>query len=201
MYKVNDIFLSLQGEGVNTGRAAVFVRFALCNRRCSYCDTDFVAYTEMTAEEILSRIAALWADSNCTLIVDSLRQPLPMVVLTGGEPAIQVDPPLIDALHRAGYYIAIETNGSLPLPEGIDWITVSPKGDHVITECDELKVIFTDASSADDCNIRARHYCLQPCDTGDPVRNKAIVEQCIAYIKSHPRWRLSLQTHKIMGYK
>ena len=197
IYKVNDIFYSIQGEGVNTGRAAVFVRFALCNRRCPFCDTDFSLYSEMTADDIAAAVAAATTNDNgnppTTL--------LPMVILTGGEPALQVDKTLIDTLHDKGYYIAIETNGSLPLPQGIDWVTVSPKGETAVKECDELKVIFTDEASVDSHGIQAQHLLLQPCDTGDNELNSLITERCIAYVKSHPQWQLSLQTHKLAGFR
>ena len=188
--KVNDIFYSLQGEGVNTGMAVVFVRLAGCNRRCNFCDTDFDAFREMSVDEVIAEARSVAGDSNCRRLI-----------LTGGEPAMQIDKSLIDALHKQGYKVAIETNGSLPLPGGIDWITVSPKGETVLTECDELKCVFIDATTVSDHGIEARHYCLQPCDVGDEESNKRITAACIDYIKKHPKWRLSLQMHKIAGFK
>lgn len=186
--RINDIFYSLQGEGVNTGRAAVFVRFAGCNRQCSYCDTDFRRYREMTIGQIIDEVTT--ADHGSR-----------RVILTGGEPAMQVNDKLIDAFHSRGYVIAIETNGSLPLPDGLDWITVSPKGDTAVKHCNELKCVFTDDKDANDHGIKADFYCLQPCDTGDKERNARITKACVEYIKRHPRWRLSLQTHKLAGFK
>lgn len=188
--RVNDIFYSLQGEGVNTGTAAVFIRLAGCNRTCSFCDTDFSAFREMSIDEVIARAQAIAGDSPC-------RQ----LILTGGEPAMQTDKSLIDALHAHGYKVAIETNGSLPLPDGIDWVTVSPKGETAVRSCDELKCVFTDAATVSDHGIKARYYSLQPCDTGNEESNKRIIAACIHYIKEHPKWRLSLQTHKLAGFK
>lgn len=188
--KVNDIFYSLQGEGVNTGTAAVFVRLAGCNRKCNFCDTDFAAFREMSIGEVIVEARSVAGDSGCRWLI-----------LTGGEPAMQTDKSLIDALHAQGYKVAIETNGSLPLPDGIDWVTVSPKGETIVTQCDELKCVFIDETAVSDHGIEARYYCLQPCDTGDEERNKHILAACIHYIKEHPKWRLSLQTHKIAGFK
>lgn len=184
-YRINEIFFSLQGEGRNTGQAATFVRFAGCNLRCPFCDTDFARYTELTASDIVSQLA-----------------PAPLVVLTGGEPTLQVDTALIEALHAAGKTIAMETNGTHQPPPGIDWLTVSPKGPVVVKRADEVKVVFeTEGHQPSDHGIEADHYYLQPCDTGQPERNRAIVKACIDYILSHPRWRLSLQTHKLTGIR
>lgn len=187
MKRINDIFYSLQGEGRNTGRAAVFVRFSGCNLRCSFCDTDFNHYEELSDEDILQRIAIY---------------PSRFVVLTGGEPSLQVDSHLVDLLHAGGYEIAIETNGTHPIAEGIDWITCSPKGNTVISHCNELKCIFEETTTApDDHNIEADYRYLQPCDVGDAKRNAAILKACFDYILAHPEWRLSLQTHKLVGFK
>lgn len=187
MKKVNDIFYSLQGEGRNTGRAAVFVRFAGCNLRCPFCDTDFAEYTTMSDDEIVAAIS---------------RYPARLVVLTGGEPTLQADEALIDALHAAGFEVAMETNGTHLPPRGIDWLTCSPKGKSAITRCNELKCIF-DATqdTVDTHGIEADLYYLQPCDVGDAARNEAITQACVEYIKQHPEWRLSLQTHKLVGFK
>ncbi|MBP5641807.1 MAG: radical SAM protein, partial [Paludibacteraceae bacterium] len=129
-YKVNEIFYSLQGEGLHTGEPAIFIRFSGCNLACPWCDTDHKAFTEMTAEQITSK---------CN------HYPAQLVVLTGGEPALQADDALIAALHDAGYYIAIETNGTHSLPDDIDWVTCSPKeGSHVVlSEADEVKIVYT----------------------------------------------------------
>ena len=136
-FRVNDIFYSLQGEGRNTGRAAVFVRFSGCNLRCSFCDTDFSAFREMTADEIIREIS---------------EYPARFVVLTGGEPTLQVTDVFVDQLHQAGFEVAIETNGILPVPGNIDWVTVSPKKspfptspmgeEYIGRQPDEIKVIF-----------------------------------------------------------
>lgn len=186
MKRVNDIFYSLQGEGRNTGRAATFVRFAGCNLKCSFCDTDFASFREMSNEEIVAKL---------------LNYPTRFVVLTGGEPSLQVDEELINLLHKHDFYIAIETNGTHKLVDGIDWTTCSPKGKSAISSCDELKCIYDGTTPPDDHGIEARYYYLQPCDTGNEQQNKEIVANCIEYIKQHPKWRLSLQTHKLVGFK
>lgn len=203
-FRVNDIFSSLQGEGHNTGRAATFVRFAGCNLRCPFCDTDFSEYREMSAEDIVETIKVF---------------PTRFVVLTGGEPSLQVDDALVRALHDAGFTIAVETNGTRLLPEGIDWVTVSPKQplDKAPLpqidsgRVDEIKVVF-------DGNVSPEKYIpspptggsqrgaspllfLQPCDVGDAQQNAEITRKCIEYIMQHPWWRLSLQTHKIANFK
>ena len=199
--RVNDIFYSLQGEGRNTGRAAVFVRFSGCNLRCPFCDTDFSAFREMTAAEIVREISAC---------------PARFVVLTGGEPTLQVTEEFVDQLHQSGFEVAIETNGTLPVPRNIDWVTVSPKKRSPLPasplgeesggrRADEIKVIFDGKTDPEHYlpspqeGIRGGLY-LQPCDVGDPVRNKEIIDACVEYIKKHPQWRLSLQTHKLAGF-
>lgn len=192
-YRVNEIFYSLQGEGRHTGRAAVFVRFAGCNLRCPFCDTDFRDYTEMTAEDIVS-LAEEYATR--------------FVVLTGGEPTLQVDEALTSLFHAHGFTLAMESNGTRPVPKGIDWLTVSPKQEYVghpgqlaVRECDELKCVFDGQHPVGDYGLQARYRYLQPCDTGDPRRNAAINEACVNYILAHPQWRLSLQTHKMLGFR
>ena len=193
-YRINEIFYSLQGEGRNTGRAAVFVRFSGCNLRCPFCDTDFKEYTEMTADEILETIRP-W--KRCGF-----------VVLTGGEPSLQTDDDLVEALHQEGFYIAMETNGTHSVPEGIDWVTVSPKAgsEVVIDRADELKVVF-DGKENPDSPLTTHHLplttqkYLQPCDTGNEEQNRQIIQQCVEYIKEHPEWRLSLQTHKLIDIR
>ena len=189
-FRVNDIFYSLQGEGRNTGRAAVFIRFAGCNMKCSFCDTEFNSFTEMTADEIVKAIA------DC---------PARFVVLTGGEPSLQTDDALVEALHHEGFYIAMETNGTHSVPEGIDWVTVSPKagGEVVIDRADELKVVFDGVHlplKTQNSPLTTQKY-LQPCDTGNEERNREIIQQCVEYIKEHPEWRLSLQTHKLIDIR
>ena len=187
MKRVNDIFYSLQGEGRNTGRAAIFIRFAGCNLKCPFCDTDFVQYEEMSDEAILNRIKSY---------------PSHFVVLTGGEPSLQVDRQLVDLLHKHGYELAMETNGTHPIVDGIDWITCSPKGNTVIKRCNELKCIFEEATlEPDDYGISAEYKYLQPCDVQNTERNAQIVKRCFDYILQHPEWRMSLQTHKLVGFK
>lgn len=195
MYRVNEIFHSLQGEGYHTGRAAVFVRFAGCNLRCPFCDTDFSYSEPMTAAQIAD---AVFAYST---------HPGTLIVLTGGEPSLQVDQALIDELHRHGQTIAIETNGTHEIPDGIDWITVSPKADGtvagkvaevVLRQADEVKVVLTEATEKLlplwRSTIRADHYYLQPCSCSN-------TDAVVAYVKAHPEWRLSLQTHKYINIR
>ena len=202
VFRVNNIFYSLQGEGRNTGRAAVFIRFAGCNLRCSFCDTEFDSYREMSDEEILTAVCGY---------------PSHFVVLTGGEPTLQVDEAFVDLLHQHGYEVAMESNGTRPAPRNLDWLTVSPKVNEKLEmrnekwgvkkeKCrqpDEIKMVFeenTDPAviiSYSSFLIPHLLY-LQPCDTGDSVRNKRITQACVEYIKQHPQWRLSLQTHKLI---
>jgi organic radical activating enzyme len=211
MYRVNHIFYSLQGEGRNTGRAAVFIRFAGCNLRCGFCDTEFDEYREMSSEEILDAVKAL---------VPSNQTPLPwrgaegrfLIVLTGGEPTLQVDEAFVELLHGHGYEVAMESNGTRPAPRNLDWLCVSPKmgqgawGKEQENRRmpDEIKLVFDEHTDPEALLLRlaTRHMpllYLQPCDTGDERRNKAIIQQCVDYIKAHPQWRLSLQTHKLIG--
>lgn len=187
--RVNNIFYSLQGEGRNTGRAAVFIRFAGCNLRCSFCDTEFESYREMSNEEIMAEVEVLSPQPSAIK---------PLIVLTGGEPTLQVDEAFVDFLHQHGYEVAMESNGTRPAPQNLDWLTVSPKQKPVHQRCSEVKVVFTDAEHVSDFELEADYYYLQPCDTGDPERNKAITQACVEYIKQHPKWRLSLQTHKLI---
>lgn len=190
-YKVNEIFLSLQGEGFWTGTPMVFLRFSGCNLSCPFCDTDFKAFREMSAGETVAEV--LRAAGKCR-----------RVCITGGEPLLQLDRPLIDALHEAGFKLHLETNGTLEAPSGIDWITVSPKAETRLSRADELKLVFQ-APDQDYIESFAHFDCrsrfLQPCDWGEPSRNAATAAQCVEYIKSHPWWRLSLQTHKLLGIR
>ena len=192
-YRVNEIFYSLQGEGRWTGRAAVFVRMSGCNLACPFCDTDFSHYTEMTADDIIEQCQKV--GGNCRFIV-----------LTGGEPTLQADKNLITAWHQADYYVAMETNGTHPIPEGIDWVTCSPKSAFVkseahlaITQANELKLVFDDEHPVEDYGLKTEYKYLQPCDTGNASRNRLIMNHCIKFIQEHPEWQLSLQTHKIIG--
>ena len=214
--RVNEIFYSLQGEGHHTGRAAIFVRLSGCNLACPFCDTDFSSFREMDEAEILQAIHQLLPAAAATS-----QRPLPMIVLTGGEPTLQNTEPLIDLLHQEGFFVAMETNGTNPLPPNLDWSTVSPKGPVAFNEegakkrvvqlsqlsrpamrCNELKLVFTENCQPERfLDIEADFYYLQPCDVGDEQRNQALIRQCVEYIKVHPLWRLSLQTHKLVGFK
>lgn len=182
-YLVNEIFYSLQGEGYFTGTPAVFVRLSGCNRRCPFCDTDFSSHTPMSAVEIADEAA---------------KYPARHLVLTGGEPGLQVDDELIDALHSREFFVAIETNGSVPLPESIDWVTCSPKDKPwALNVVNELKVVYEPGKDVEAIasEFTPMHLFLQPCAYTDGSSTTA---QTIEYILSHPYWRLSLQTHKIL---
>ena len=201
-YRINEIFYSLQGEGFNTGRAAVFVRFSGCNLRCPFCDTNFSTFQLLTAQEILSAVRSRlpFSVSSGSAAAPQKAPHLPLIVLTGGEPSLQADAPLIDTFHQHGFTVAMESNGTHLPPINIDWLTISPKAHTVVTHCNELKCIFDEQGRVEvPANITADHYFLQPCDVGDPVRNARITAACVNYIKQHPRWRLSLQTHKLIN--
>lgn len=209
-YAVKEIFYTLQGEGAQTGRPAVFCRFTGCNlwsgreadresAVCRFCDTDFVG-TDGTgggrfpdASALAAAVAAQWPAG---------AGGRPYVVCTGGEPLLQLDSLLIDALHAAGFEIAIETNGTKPVPDGIDWICVSPKaGSQLVVERgNELKLVFPqaepEARPENFLNLRFDNFFLQPMDGPDRTEN---LQATIAYCLANPNWRLSLQTHKIMG--
>jgi 7-carboxy-7-deazaguanine synthase len=208
-YAVKEIFYTLQGEGANAGRPAVFCRFAGCNlwtgreadredAVCRFCDTDFVGMDGPgggkfpSAKRLASAVAAAWpaAPDGCR----------PLVVCTGGEPLLQLDPPLLEALHAEGFEVAVETNGTVPPPAGIDWLCLSPKAGAppVISAGDELKLVYPQegAEPARYEALRFRHFFLQPMD--GPAR-EANTRAAVRYCLAHPRWRLSLQTHKLLG--
>lgn len=193
-YRINEIFYSLQGEGRWAGRPAVFVRFSGCNLKCPFCDTDFSEYREMVVEEILSEIALL--SERCRF-----------VVLTGGEPTLQLDETLIESLHSRGYFIAVETNGTHHCPWNVDWITFSPKDAYVnnaqpvISCADEIKIVFDGEHGVSDYGVRAYHKYLQPCDTGDKVKNAKITERLVDFLLDNPEWSMSLQQQKIINVK
>jgi len=203
-YLVKEVFRTLQGEGANTGRAAVFCRFTGCNlwtgreaqradAVCQFCDTDFVGTGGPggghfgSAGELAEHVARIGGEVR-------------FVVCTGGEPLLQLDDALIDALHQRGFEIAIETNGTLPPPAGIDWVCVSPKAraELVVHEGDELKLVYPQPGAPPDRyeQLRFTHFFLQPMD--GPAR-EANTAAAIDYCLTHPRWRLSLQTHKYLG--
>lgn len=191
-YRVNEIFYSLQGEGRNTGRAAMFVRFSGCNLKCSFCDTDFTSHVDMTATEIINRMESLMPMTDAR----------PIVVLTGGEPTLQVDSALIDTIHKAGFTtVAMESNGTKEPPSNLDWLTVSPKQNVKVTHCDELKVVYDGKTEPSTHGVKANYYFIQPLDSGDDKDNARIIKACVDYIKKHPQWQLSLQTHKLIDIK
>jgi 7-carboxy-7-deazaguanine synthase (Cx14CxxC type) len=209
-YSVKEIFYTLQGEGANAGRPAVFCRFTGCNlwsgreqhrhkAVCQFCDTDFVASDGPgggkfpTAQTLAERIAAAWPESE--------RQTArPLVVCTGGEPLLQLDAGLIRQLHRRGFEIAVETNGTKPAPPGIDWLCVSPKAgaELVLTKGDELKLVYPQPGALPEQfhDLAFDHFYLQPMDGPEREDN---THRAVAYCLKHPRWRLSLQTHKLLG--
>jgi len=207
-YAVKEIYSTLQGEGFHTGRPAVFLRFAGCNlwtgrerdrgtAICRFCDTDFVGTDGPgggrfpTAADLADRVAATWPAG---------AGPEPFVVCTGGEPLLQLDPALLAALHARGCTVAIETNGTLPVPDGVDWVCVSPKADAplVVTAGHELKLVYPQAGAEPEryAALAFDHFFLQPMDGPDRNRNTALVQ---AWVAAHPPWRVSLQTHKLLG--
>ena len=187
MLKVNEIFYSLQGEGYFTGTPAVFVRLSGCNLRCPFCDTDHSPFIEMSTADIMSAVSDF---------------PAKHLVITGGEPGLQIDKDFIDKLHDAKYFVQVETNGTLPLPENIDWITCSPKTPSIaLNKVNELKVIFDGQKPLYTPTVEAQALSLQPLDTGNMEANKKITEATIKYILDHPEWRLSLQTHKLLDIR
>lgn len=208
MYSVKEIFYTLQGEGANAGRPAVFCRFAGCNlwsgreqdragAVCSFCDTDFVGTDGAgggkfaDAAALAEAVARAWAG-------DASGRKL--VVCTGGEPLLQLDRPAIDGLHRRGFEIAVETNGTLVAPEGLDWICVSPKADAELAQQsgDELKLVYPQEKAKPErfAALPFTHHFLQPMDGPFQAEN---ILAATAYCLAHPKWRLSLQTHKLIG--
>lgn len=209
MYSVKEIFYTLQGEGQRTGRPAVFLRFSGCNlwngkesdresALCNFCDTDFVGTDGLhggkyaTAGELAAQVHSLWPKE--------VRDSKPYVVCTGGEPLLQLNTSLIDALHDVGFEIAIETNGTISPPNGIDWICMSPKPDTkiVLVKGDELKFVYPQNKLQPESfqDLEFKHFYLQPMASTHLQTN---VQLCITYCLEHPKWSLSLQTHKILG--
>lgn len=178
MKKINEIFYSLQGEGFHTGTPAIFVRFSGCNLKCEFCDTAHENGKMMSDKEITEEVC---------------KYPCRMVILTGGEPSLWIDAPLLQMLHEAGKYICIETNGTRELPAGIDWVTCSPKEGAPlhIKHIDEVKVVYTGQDVTGYLELPARQHFLQPCSCNN-------TDEVIEYIKRNPQWRLSLQTHKLI---
>lgn len=214
-YSIKEMFYSLQGEGAHTGRPAIFLRFAGCNlwngreadradAVCNFCDTDFIGVDGQnggkfkTASSLVAAVVSLWPKD--------AEEP-PYVICTGGEPALQLDDALVTAFQQAGVVIGIETNGTLPLPEGIDWICVSPKGasEVVVSHCDELKLVYPQPEAMPERfdAITAKVRYLSP--KNDPRQESIIVSEvdsthaCIQYCLANPKWRLCLQTHKLLG--
>ncbi len=206
-YAVKEIFLTLQGEGVQQGHRAVFLRFSGCNlwsgreadraqAQCRFCDTDFVGTDGLhggkyaDAQGLTSKVAELWGEGKSERLV----------VITGGEPMLQLDSPLIDALHGAGFRIAVESNGTLPAPSGIDWLCISPKaGTEVVQRSgDELKLVWpqegVDPLDLEDWGFD--HFLVQPMDCEDGDR---ALDAAIALAMERPKWRLALQAHKVVG--
>jgi 7-carboxy-7-deazaguanine synthase (Cx14CxxC type) len=209
MYAVKEIYYTLQGEGAQAGRPAVFCRFAGCNlwsgraadraeAVCNFCDTDFVGTNGpgggkfADADALARACRGAWRGNSGTP---------PFVVLTGGEPMLQVDEAMVDALHTAGFEVAIETNGTLPVLPAIDWVCVSPKAGAPLQQRsgDELKLVYPQADLCPDevQGLEFTHFLLQPMDDGSgrPENVRAAIDYCLA----HPKWRLSLQTHKLLG--
>lgn len=210
-YAVKEIYYTLQGEGANSGRAAVFCRFAGCNlwtghekdrtsAKCSFCDTDFIGNDGpggghfKTADELASAVEAAWPESS------HHRRVKPLVVCTGGEPLLQLDGQLVAAFHDQGFEIAIETNGTRLPPSGVDWICVSPKANTeiVLNWGNELKLAFPQEGVDPERyeSLAFQHFFLQPIDGSERRSN---THDAIHYCLAHPKWRLSLQTHKLIG--
>ena len=218
-YVVKEIFYTLQGEGQNAGRPAVFCRFSGCNlwtgreddrhrAVCQFCDTDFVGVGPdggkfATARELAAAVLARWPNTRLGCAVGGH----PLVVCTGGEPLLQLDDAAIAALHERGFEVAVETNGTKPAPAGIDHICVSPKADApvVLTRGHELKLVYPQAQPSAQperfASLEFDVFFLQPLDASTPEATKANTEAALAYCLEHPQWRLSLQTHKLLGIR
>lgn len=196
MKKINEIFYSLQGEGFHTGTPAIFIRFSGCNLHCSFCDTQHQTGNEMTDDEIISEVTKY--------------KYAPLIVLTGGEPSLFIDEYFIAKLKRAtNAIIAIETNGTHSIPSNIDWITLSPKygfpgaenAEVTLKKCDELKVVFLGQDINEYLSIPASYYFLQPCFSSDEEECKHNLKSTVQTVMENPKWRLSLQTHRILNIR
>ncbi|WP_178861754.1 7-carboxy-7-deazaguanine synthase [Thiomicrorhabdus cannonii] len=209
-YSVKEVFYSLQGEGFHSGRPAIFCRLSNCNlwtgreqdrsdAVCQFCDTDFIGTDGQNggrfkdAKALCRHLRAFWPDANIP----------PFVVLTGGEPLLQVDQALINALHQHGFEIAIETNGTKQAPDGIDWVCVSPKAGAplLLDHGDELKLVYPQPALLPEkvAHLDFKFFYLQPMADADPEISVNNVRQAVAYCLTHPQWKLSLQTHKLLG--
>jgi 7-carboxy-7-deazaguanine synthase len=218
-YAVKEIFYTLQGEGRNTGRAAVFCRFAGCNlwsgreedratAICTFCDTDFAGTNGSGggrfagAAELAAAVRAMWPHADTASVSSGSKQERPFVVCTGGEPLLQLDAPLVQALHAERFEIAIETNGSRLPPPGIDWVCVSPKAgaEFVLRSGDELKLVYPQdgAEPTQFEGLAFDHFLLSPMDGPEREHNTRLAVQ---YCLDHPRWRLNLQTHKYLDIR
>ncbi|RUR55685.1 7-carboxy-7-deazaguanine synthase [Vreelandella populi] len=213
MYHVKEAFYTLQGEGAQAGRASVFCRFSGCNlwsgreadralAKCTFCDTDFIGTDGInggrfaSAEELADHIHALWPQG--------AEKAVPYVVFTGGEPLLQLDSPLITKLHSLGYEVAVETNGTLLPPPGIDWLCVSPKGSNplAIARGNELKLVYPQVGAPPEqfSELAFDHFFLQPMDVSPLALQTDTITQATDYCMANPQWRLSLQMHKIAGF-
>ena len=225
-YRIKEIFYTLQGEGAQAGRPAVFCRFSKCNlwngkedsranSVCDFCDTDFIGTDgelggQYHVDDLVQQIADLWPGDPVKQQMNNISKPY--VVCTGGEPLLQLDEPLINALQKSGFEVAVETNGTLPAPEGIDWICLSPKADAELTliECNELKLVYPQPKAMPEQfdHIQADHRYLQPMAdaslqfiASDAHEGLSLsnTQKTLRYCLKHPQWKLSLQTHKMLG--
>lgn len=196
MYRINEIFYSLQGEGFHTGTPAVFVRFSGCNLRCVFCDTQHQAGEKLSLQDIVDEV--------------NKYPNAPLLVLTGGEPSLFIDKAFVAELkQKTGKKIAIETNGTRPLPNNLDWVTFSPKttfegGDIepcVLTHCDELKVVYLGQDLSQYDGIEAKHRFLQPCFCEDEKLCKANMKACVEAVMQNQGWRLSMQIHRVLNIR
>lgn len=192
LYTIKEVFYSLQGEGARAGRPAVFCRFAGCNLACGFCDTDYTGGTAMSALDVASTLMALWPDSAVA----------PYIVFTGGEPLLQLDSGLTAMLKAKGCEIAVETNGTQPLPDGVDWVCVSPKAGSrlALRSGSELKLVYPqdglEPSELEELDFE--YFYLQPMDGPDRLHNTELATE---YCLTHPKWRLGVQLHKILGVR
>lgn len=193
--RVNEIFYSIQGEGAHSGEAAIFLRLSGCNLRCPFCDTEHQSYQELSENEIIQEIC---------------KYPAHLVVITGGEPTLQLTTSLVDKIHGIGKTVAVETNGTRVVPPNVDWITVSPKaiyvgdkGEPIIKTAHEVKIVLDDQHIYEDptFGIVANHYYVQPCFTGNKRRDKFILNRCLTFVKDNPIWKLSLQIQRVLGVR